>query len=114
MLKIKALSVNQSYKGRKFPTQELKRYKSDLSYLLPKSNIPAGKLEVKYIFGCSSKNSDADNCVKSFQDILAEYYGFNDKMIYRLNIEKVDVKKGEEYVAFEIKEYAEKENISIP
>jgi Holliday junction resolvase RusA-like endonuclease len=45
----------------------------------------------------------SDNLVKCFQDALAEQYGFNDRQIYAWEFEKVDVKKGNEFVAFEIK-----------
>ena len=105
-IRIKPLSVNESYQGRRFSTPKLKAYKKTLGYLLPPLTIPKGKLAVRYEFGVSSKSSDADNCVKSFQDTLCEKYGFNDNMIYRLSIEKVDVKKGEEYAAFSIESFA--------
>jgi Holliday junction resolvase RusA-like endonuclease len=49
----------------------------------------------------SSKGSDVDNCIKCLQDSLAETYGFNDNRIYKLVVEKVDVKKGGEFVEFE-------------
>src|SRR3990167_10689864 len=103
-LPIKAISFNRAYQGRRFATPELKKYKRDVALLLPPLQIPkTGKLRARYVFGVSSKASDADNLVKGIQDILAEVYGFNDKMIYRLEVEKVDVKqKGDEYIMFEI------------
>jgi Holliday junction resolvase RusA-like endonuclease len=73
-----------------------------LFYLLPRLTIPKGKLTVKYEFGVSSKASDGDNLIKSFQDALCEKYGFNDRDIYRWEVEKKIVSKGEEYAAFEI------------
>jgi len=102
-IKIKPLSVNQAYRGRRFATSELKTYKEKLSYLLPKMKVGEGKLSVKYIFGLSSKGADGDNLIKAFQDCLSEKYGFNDNKIYSWYIEKVDVKKGDEFVEFEIK-----------
>jgi hypothetical protein len=54
------------------------------------------------VFGVSSKASDGDNLIKSFQDTLCETYGFNDRDIYRWDVEKLIVTKGQEYVAFEI------------
>jgi hypothetical protein len=99
---IKPLSVNRSYQGRRFATPELKAYKQDLGLLLPAIVIPKGKLAVRYEFGVSSKASDGDNLIKSFQDTLCEKYGFNDRDIYHWEVEKVIVKKGEEYAAFEI------------
>jgi len=53
-------------------------------------------------FGVSSKSSDLDNCVKSFLDVLQKKYHFDDKRVYRLILEKMDVKKGKEYIDFQI------------
>jgi len=104
-IKIKALSVNRSYAGRRFSTPELKAYKLELAYRLPRNiKIPkTGKLSVFYEFGVSSKLADIDNGIKAFQDALCEKYGFNDRDIYELRAEKKIVKKSEEYIAFEIK-----------
>jgi hypothetical protein len=101
-IKIKPLSLNSAYRGRRFTTPELKIFKEELFYKLPKIIIPSGKLKVKYIFGVSSKNADGDNLIKCLQDALADKYGFNDKIIYKWDVEKIDVKKGEEYIDFEI------------
>jgi Holliday junction resolvase RusA-like endonuclease len=99
---IKPLSVNRSYQGRRFATPELKAYKEALGYLLPVMKVPTGPLKVHYIFGVSSKASDGDNLIKSFQDTLCEKYGVNDRDIFQWRVEKVIVPKGEEYAAFEI------------
>lgn len=105
MIKIplKALSLNSAYRGRRFKTPELQKYKEDIYMMLPKLVVPKGKLNIDYRFGVSSKNSDGDNLVKAFQDALSEAYGFNDKLVYRWSGEKVDVKKGEEFIEFEIR-----------
>ena len=68
---IKPLTVNRSYQGRRFATPELKAFKQILAYLLPPLMIPKGKLSVKYVFGVSSKASDGDNLIKSFQESVA-------------------------------------------
>lgn len=105
-IKIKPLSSNDAWGGRKFKTADYKQYEKDLNYLLPKSiEIPEGKIWVHYIFGLSSKGSDYDNCIKQFQDIISKKYGFNDNRIYRAMIDKVDVKKGEEFIKFYIYNY---------
>lgn len=103
-LKIKPLSLNSAYRGRRFTTPELEAFKESVYYLAPKIKIPEGKLEARYLFGVSSKNSDLDNLVKVFQDALAQKYKFNDKQIYKIEIEKIDVKKGKEFVSFLISE----------
>ena len=104
-INIKPLSVNEAYRGRKFSTEKLQSYKQIIPFLLPKIKIPKGKLQVKYVFGVSSKNSDGDNLIKAFQDILQEHYGFNDREIYKWVIEKRIVPKGQEYIGFDIKSY---------
>lgn len=101
---VKPLSLNHAYRGRRFKTPELDRFKRDVALLLPENIIPKGKLAICYRFGVSSKNSDVDNCVKCFQDALADFYEFNDRQIYRITVEKFDVKKGEEFCGFEIME----------
>ena len=99
---VKPLSVNEVWRGRRFKTPRYDSYEQELFYLLPKLEIPQGKLEVKLVFGFSSKGADIDNPIKPFLDVLQKKYGFNDKMIYRRSVEKVDVKKGEEFIEFEI------------
>jgi len=104
---VKALSINRAYQGRRFSTPELFSFKKELFYLLPKGiQIPEGKLQVSYTFGVSSKESDGDNLIKAFQDCLADHYGFNDKKIYKWNVEKVDVEKGQEFICFKIDAFA--------
>lgn len=102
---LKALSLNSAYRGRRFTTPELKKYKQDIALLSPRLNIPAGDLEIRYLFGVSSKQSDTDNLVKCAQDALAEKYKFNDRMVYKITAEKEDVKKGSEFISFEILGY---------
>jgi hypothetical protein len=104
-ISIKPLSVNRSYQGRRFATPELKAYKEALGYLLPRLTVPKGALTVRYEFGVSSKASDGDNLIKSFQDTICEKYGFNDRDIYRWEVEKKIVPKGQDYAAFEISPY---------
>jgi Holliday junction resolvase RusA-like endonuclease len=104
-LNIKPLSLNSAYRGRRFSTPELNSFKQEVYYLSPKIiKIPKGKIAVKYVFGVSSKNCDGDNLIKCLQDAIADKYGFNDREIYKWEVEKVDVKKGCEFIEFEIKE----------
>lgn len=101
---IKPLTVNQCWQGRRVKTAKHRQYREDLAALLPKGVfVPDGKLEVAYTFKVSSKLSDYDNLIKAFQDALCENYGFDDRQIYKAVINKVDVKKGEECVAFDIR-----------
>jgi len=102
-IKIKPLSVNQCWQGRRFKTPEYRAYERSFYYLLPDVKIPKGRLKLFLIFGLSYSGSDADNLVKPFLDILQKRYGFNDNQIYELEIKKEIVEKGQEFVDFRIK-----------
>lgn len=103
-IKTKPLSVNKVWCGKRFKTDDYKVYEQELFLLLPKElKIPKGKIHLKLRFGFSSKASDIDNPLKPFVDILQKKYGFNDKMIYKLSVEKVDIKKDSEFIEFEFK-----------
>ena len=101
-INIKPMSVNQAWQGKRFKTNRYKNYERDCLFILPKIKVPEGKLKVELVFGFSTKLSDADNPVKCFVDILQKKYGFNDNKIYEYSIKKVDVKKGEEFIEFNI------------
>jgi Holliday junction resolvase RusA-like endonuclease len=100
---IKPLSVNKVWQGRRFKTVCYKEYEEELLYRLPELEIPEGKLDITLIWGFSSKASDIDNPTKPFLDVLQKKYDFDDKRIYRLALEKEDVKKGEDFIDFSIK-----------
>ena len=107
-LKIKPLSINESFKGRRFKTDKYKTYQRDVLLMLPKLDVPKGiKLHLYIKVGFSSKGSDLDNVCKPFQDILSNKFGFNDNQIYKLSMSKEIVKKGNEYIDFKISEYSE-------
>jgi Holliday junction resolvase RusA-like endonuclease len=102
-LPIKALSVNKAWQGRRFKTKEYKAYEKDMSLLLPKLTIPSGNLTLEVCFGYSSKLSDIDNGLKQFIDCLQKKYDFNDNRIKRLLVSvDNDVKKGDEYIKFNL------------
>ena len=103
-LQIKPLSVNKAWQGRRFKTEDYKRYINEVFYMLKPLTIPEGKLELYIKWGFSSKASDVDNPVKCFVDVLQKRYNFDDKHIYKMVVEKEDVKKGCEFIEFEIKE----------
>ena len=109
LVNIKPLSVNKAWQGRRFKTDEYKSYEQTLLIMLPKINIPEGYLQLNLEFGFSSKASDFDNPVKPFIDCLQKRYGFNDKLIKRCVIDiDNDVKKGSEYIKFELKPMVER------
>jgi Holliday junction resolvase RusA-like endonuclease len=101
-IKIKALSVNEAWKGRRFKSDAYAIYTKKLLFLLPKIDVPKGVLRVEYEFGVSNMASDWDNPVKPLQDILQKKYGFDDKLIMEAHVTKVIVPKGCEYFRFKI------------
>jgi hypothetical protein len=101
-INIKPLSVNQVWQGKRFKTPAYKKYETDCLWLLPKIEIPEAPYEFYYEFGFSSKLSDLLNPEKPITDIICKRYGIDDRYINRMILEKVMVKKGEEYIKFEI------------
>src|SRR3990167_5404831 len=99
-IQIKPLSVNEVWQGRRFKTPAYKEYEKELMLLLPKNKVlyTRSRLFLRLIVGVSSKNSDIDNPVKPILDILQKKYLFNDKKIYLMEVEKVDVEKEEEFI----------------
>lgn len=73
-----------------------------MMYLLPDIKVPEGIIELNVILGFSSESSDIDNPIKPFIDCLQKRYNFNDKMIKRLIVEVEKVKKGDDFIKFEI------------
>lgn len=101
-LNIKPLSINSAYRGKKFKTPAHDLYKRQLQFLLPNGlKIDKAPYCITLEFG-TCKSQDLDNNAKLFLDALVNKYGFDDRYIYELNLKKVDVKKGFEYVKFNI------------
>ena len=100
-IKIKPLSVNQAWQGKRFKTPAYKSYEEELLFKLPALEIPDGNLALTINVAFSNKQSDLDNILKPFLDILQKKYGFNDSRIYQLNVTKLICKKGAEFIGFE-------------
>ena len=101
-LNIKPLSANEIWQGRRFKSPKYKVYEKTVLAMLPAIKVPSPPLKVHYRFGFSNVMSDWDNPIKGLQDILQKKYGFNDKDIYFAIVEKVIVKKGFEFIEFEL------------
>ncbi len=105
-IEIKPMSVNARStvaSGRIVKTKAFKKYCSDLHYLLPrlpKARFKDTTLKLTARMGISSDRADLDNTVKPFQDALQLRYEFNDSQIYKLDLEKVLVPEGEEFIEF--------------
>lgn len=103
-IKIKPLSSNRAWQGKRYSTPEKKAFEEELMYRLPRDLIvPEGDLQIWFVFGLSSKVADYDNFIKTAQDVIAKFYGFNDRRIYRGLTDKHDVKKGNEFLSFQIR-----------
>lgn len=104
-INIKPLSVNVCWQGKRFKTPKYKSYETEALYKLPILKLPKPPFMVSYVFGLSNSLSDIDNPVKPFTDILQKKYNFNDRDIMKMVIEKVKVKKGEEFIEFRIETF---------
>ncbi len=100
---IKPLSVNEAFKGKRYKTQKYDTFINSMLFLLPKINLPKAPYSIDVVFGYSSRASDIDNGLKSLLDCLVKKYGFDDREIYQMNVKKEIVKKGNEFIKFEIK-----------
>ena len=95
----KPLSVNQAWQGKRFKTPIYKDYEKAMLFMMPPGKIdPTEMLRIEFFFGFSSKAADIDNPCKPLIDLAQKKYGFNDKMVFELNIRKCLVKKGEEFI----------------
>lgn len=105
-VKIKALSVNSLYQGRRFRTPAYSKYINDVTIKLPKFELSESKLKLNITFGFSSKLQDLDGALKGFIDCLVKKYGVDDRYIFELNLKKEIVPKGHEFIDFNF-EYLE-------
>jgi Holliday junction resolvase RusA-like endonuclease len=101
-IEIKPLSVNECFQGRRFKTQKYKLYERELMFKLKPLTIPEPPLKLVITYGFSSKLADVDNPAKGFIDVLQKKYKFNDRDIFELIQRKEIVKKGDEFIDFEI------------
>lgn len=101
-LSIKPLSVNQAWKGRRFKTESYQKYERDVLRILPGMQVPDGPLKLSIEAGFSSASSDLDNIVKPFLDCLQKKYGFDDKRITEIHLQRCAVKKGQEFISFDL------------
>ncbi len=111
---IKPFSQNRVKSGRSYKTTAARDWERAFGLLLlkhcPRRKVvlPDGDLELHFRFGFSSRNADVDNPVKIAQDILCAHLGLkNDNRIRAVSCRAVQVKKGEEFLSFDICAYRE-------
>jgi len=93
--KIKLLSVNEAWQGRRFKTKKYETYEKTLRFTLPNKTFNTHSYYIIFFFNFSNKLSDWDNPIKPLQDILQKKYGFNDRdveiaMVYKNIVPKKD------------------------
>jgi hypothetical protein len=100
--KIKLLSVNEAWQGRRFKTKNYDAYQKTLLYTLPNEEINIIKsYYIIFIFNFSNKLSDWDNPIKPLQDILQKKYGFNDRDVHiALVFKNIVPKKDEGFIVY--------------
>ena len=103
IVKIKPLSVNEAWRGRRFKTPLYTKWRRDIGFLLPRIEKPLPPFCLTVTFGLSNSGADIDNPTKPFLDALQDKYKINDKDIYELHLYKKLTLKGSEYIEFEIK-----------
>lgn len=104
-IRVKPMSVNEAWKGRRFKSAEYEAYEWEVYPKLKPIIIPDGKLSLFLTFYLSNKLADIDNPVKPFLDVLQKRYKFNDRDVYEMRVVKKIVKKGEEGIYFKIDKY---------
>lgn len=102
---VKPFSNNRMFKGKKYKTLAYENYERALFYNLDKRiRVPATPLKLTMIIGCDVR-FDVDNALKPFIDVLQKRYGFNDNTIYRIEITKKVVKKGNEFIKWKLESF---------
>ena len=104
-VKIKALSVNDAWQGRRYKSQKYTKFSNEMNLqlvLLNKPQVPDGPINIHYRFHISNMNTDVDNLIKAFQDVLFKWLEVDDRRIVNLIAGKVKCRKGEEKIEWDI------------
>lgn len=100
-LKVKPLSVNNAWQGKRFKTLAYKTYEKKVLSMLPNIEIKEFK-QLKITYGFSNMMSDIDNPTKLVLDILQKKYGVNDRDLIYLVLHKEKTSKGSEFIEIEL------------
>ena len=101
------ISTNMLHMGRKVRSYEYKKFRKEVFAFL-QDNIKAdvrleGNLAFNMEVGLSNPLFDASNSIKGVEDVLAEFFQFNDKQVVSLHVDKYLVNKGEEYMKISLR-----------
>ena len=104
-IKIKALSINEAWQGRRYKSQKYTQFSNKMNLhlaLQKKKEIPEGPIGIHYMFHVANMNTDVDNLIKAFQDVLFKWLGIDDRRIVKLTAEKLKCPKGSEKIEWDI------------
>lgn len=96
----KPLSINAAYYRNKRKTVAYRAYEDAWALTLIEHKLkisPEDRLRIDYKWGFSNKAADVDNPIKTTQDVMQNWFEFNDKQVYIVKAVKTLVKKGEEF-----------------
>lgn len=110
-VRVKAISVNDAFTGRRFKTPYYEQYTKVMLELMPDIVIPAPPFKILIRVGFSNTLSDCSNIIKNLEDICQERYQFNDRDVFDIRAVKEIVKKGQEYIDLSIGTYDPAEEI---
>lgn len=102
VLKVKPLTANRMWKGRRFATNEYKAWREECLWLLPNLTLPPAPYELEVHVYLESVLADLDNPIKSFIDVLQKKYGFNDRDVDVIHAYRHSVRKGNGKFVFRI------------
>lgn len=110
-LKIKPLSVNKCWQGRRFKTPDYKSYETELVFLIKMRKLEkvCGFVTIDYHFYLKNfKMSDAGNFEKPLTDIIVKSGLIDDdRFIKKMTLEKFQCIGNDEYIEINIDKYEE-------
>lgn len=95
---ISPFSINKAWRGRRYMTPDYKKWRLDMSYLMPKYDKIQGEVELDFKFYIKYySTSDADNLVKTCLDSLVENHIMEDDCnVKKFTAEKFKVNRKED------------------
>jgi len=107
---VKPISVNRAWYMNKKKSKDYMKFQEDMLDYLSGHIAPQRvrdnqtKLECELEFGFSSVKSDVDNCIKTTLDTLQSFFGFDDRIIFKVTAQKFKVNKTEDYLKIKLYE----------
>ena len=104
----KPFSVNEAWQGRRYRTPLYTKFALDVGRLIrrirPQKPAADAPVFAHYVWGFSNSQSDIDNPVKPFQDVLFDTWQMKSKdhQVQFMIVEKTKTKKGQEFIGFHV------------